>query len=70
MGKKNKLAKFAEIKEFDNVFEHTEAPKGKWSTAFKKPQPLVLELACGKGEYTLGVFDREKGYGNFSGKWY
>ena len=23
-----------------------------------------------KGEYTLGVFDREKGYGNFSGKWY
>ena len=23
-----------------------------------------------KGEYKLGVFDREKGYGNFSGKWY
>ena len=23
-----------------------------------------------KGEYTLGVFDRDKGYGNFSGKWY
>ena len=23
-----------------------------------------------KGEYTLGVFDRKKGYGNFSGKWY
>ena len=23
-----------------------------------------------KGEYTLGVFDREKGYGNFSGRWY
>ncbi len=55
MGKKNKLAKFAEIKEFDNVFEHTEAPKGKWDKAFEKPQQLVLELACGKGEYTLGL---------------
>jgi tRNA (guanine-N7-)-methyltransferase len=55
MGKKNKLAKFAEIGEFPNVFEHGEAPKGKWNTAFEKDQPLVLELACGKGEYTLGL---------------
>jgi len=55
MGKKNKLAKFAEIKTFENVFEHTEAPKGEWNKAFKKDQPLVLELACGKGEYTLGL---------------
>lgn len=55
MGKKNKLAKFAEIKTFDNVYEHTEAPKGKWAAAFAKDQPLVLELACGKGEYTIGL---------------
>jgi tRNA (guanine-N7-)-methyltransferase len=55
MGKKNKLTKFAEIKEFENVFEHSEAPKGKWHKAFDKEQPLVLELACGKGEYTLGL---------------
>ncbi|MBO6516253.1 MAG: tRNA (guanosine(46)-N7)-methyltransferase TrmB [Bacteroidia bacterium] len=55
MGKKNKLAKFAEISEFSNVFEHNEAPKGNWSGAFEKNQPLVLELACGKGEYTVGL---------------
>ncbi|MFT5511747.1 MAG: tRNA (guanine-N7-)-methyltransferase [Bacteroidia bacterium] len=55
MGRKNKLAKFAEIKDFENVFEHTEAPKGNWDKAFEKKQPLVLELACGKGEYTIGL---------------
>lgn len=55
MGKKNKLTKFAEIREFANVYEHGEAPKGKWNKAFEKDQPLVLELACGKGEYTLGL---------------
>ncbi len=55
MGNKNKLAKFAEIREFSNVFEHNEAPKGKWSSVFKNDNPIVLELACGKGEYTLGL---------------
>jgi len=55
MGKKNKLTKFAEIREFSNVYEHIEAPKGNWASAFDKDQPLVLELACGKGEYTIGL---------------
>ncbi|MCB9241355.1 MAG: tRNA (guanosine(46)-N7)-methyltransferase TrmB [Flavobacteriales bacterium] len=55
MGKKKKLAKFAEIREFPNVFEHAEAPKGRWNEAFDQPQPIVLELACGKGEYTIGL---------------
>lgn len=55
MGKKNKLAKFAEVTAFPNVYEHSEAPKGKWNEAFEKDQPLVLELACGKGEYTVGL---------------
>lgn len=55
MGKKNKLAKFAEIREFSNVYEHSESPVGEWHTAFPKKQPLVLELACGKGEYARGL---------------
>ncbi|MCB9263026.1 MAG: tRNA (guanosine(46)-N7)-methyltransferase TrmB [Flavobacteriales bacterium] len=55
MGKKKKLIKFAEVSSFANVFEHDEAPKGAWDKAFEKKQPLVLELACGKGEYTIGL---------------
>lgn len=55
MGRKNKLERFAEVTSFSNVFEHGEAPKGRWQDVFKEPKPLVLELACGKGEYTLGL---------------
>jgi tRNA (guanine-N7-)-methyltransferase len=55
MGKKKKLEKFAEVSAFENVFEHQEAPKGKWDSAFDKKRPLTLELGCGKGEYTLGL---------------
>ena len=32
--------------------------KGKWNTFFKNEQPLVLELGCGKGEYTVGLAQR------------
>lgn len=55
MGKKNKLERFAEISTFSNVYEHAEAPKGNWKSAFAKQQPITLELACGKGEYTIGL---------------
>ncbi len=55
MGKKNKLTKFAEIGDFPNVYQRAEEMKGKWQTHFPKEQPLVLELACGKGEYTIGL---------------
>lgn len=55
MGKKNKLLKFAEINTFSNVYQHDESMKGHWVDAFDKSRPLVLELACGKGEYTLGL---------------
>lgn len=55
MGKKNKLAKFAEINTFSNVYQHDESMKGKWEHAFDEVRPLVLELACGKGEYTIGL---------------
>lgn len=54
MSNKNKLAKFAEIDTFSNVYQHDESMKGRWYTAFDAKRPLVLELACGKGEYTVG----------------
>lgn len=54
MGQK-KLKRFAEIKTFANVLEKPEGMQGKWSVFFKNNNPLVLELACGRGEYTVGL---------------
>jgi tRNA (guanine-N7-)-methyltransferase len=47
-----KLQRFAAIKEFSNVFEGTADMKGRWHHYFGNSNPIVLELACGKGEYT------------------
>lgn len=63
---KNKLERFAEIAEFDNVLELTDfqdadrpKPAGRWNSGiFTGTGPLVLELACGKGEYTLELARR------------
>lgn len=63
MGSKNKLKRFKENETFANVFqptreEITEAVfslQGKWATFFKNDNPIVLELGCGKGEYTIGL---------------
>jgi len=62
---KNKLAKFADMEEFPHVFQvssHTFLEngvfdmKGKWNELFfKNDHPIVLELGCGKGEYTVGL---------------
>lgn len=61
---KNKLKRFAEMKAWHNVFEPTLDPetlknfplKGKWhSDYFQNDHPIVLELGCGKGEYTVGL---------------
>lgn len=61
---KNKLTKFAEMATYKNVFEYTfqklqDTPfplKGKWGEEyFKNDNPIVLELGCGKGEYTVGL---------------
>lgn len=66
MGKK-KLQRFEEIKAFGNVIHHPRKAeeffdhplKGKWSSEhFKNERPLVVELGCGKGEYTLGLAKR------------
>lgn len=60
---KNKLAKFADMADYDNVFQYSfEALqrsgfplKGKWNEHFGNDNPIVLELGCGKGEYTVGL---------------
>jgi len=50
-----KLHRFADIKTFANVLEYPEGMQGKWQEFFKNNNPLVLELACGRGEYTVGL---------------
>jgi tRNA (guanine-N7-)-methyltransferase len=55
---KDKLRRFAEIASFSNVIEleNGKGFKGKWAEAqFKNHNPLVLELGCGKGEYTVNL---------------
>jgi len=50
-----KLQRFAAIKTFENVLEYPEDMQGKWHSFFKNNNPLILELACGRGEYTVGL---------------
>jgi tRNA (guanine-N7-)-methyltransferase len=50
-----KLKRFAEIKTFSNVLEYPPGMQGKWSQFFKNENPVILELACGRGEYTVGL---------------
>ena len=55
---KDKLRKFAEIDTFPNVYqlEGGKPLKGKWASQhFKNDHPIVLELACGKGEYSVNL---------------
>ncbi|MCP3929384.1 MAG: tRNA (guanosine(46)-N7)-methyltransferase TrmB [Bacteroidetes bacterium] len=68
MSSRNKLQKFAEVLSFPNVYENFDHKdpqligengqpadlKGQWrGTHFENNNPLILELACGRGEYTL-----------------
>lgn len=53
---KNKLKKFNEYQNFTNTYDARNQLKGKWKNeVFKNSNPIVLELACGRGEYTLGL---------------
>ena len=54
MGQK-KLIRFEEINGFENVFQHSIEMKGKWHEHFKNSHPIILELACGRGEYSVGM---------------
>ncbi len=50
-----KLQRFAAISTFPNVLEYPESISGRWAGHFGNPNPIVLELACGRGEYTVGM---------------
>ncbi|MFM1775454.1 MAG: hypothetical protein RJA53_1064 [Bacteroidota bacterium] len=54
MGQK-KLIRFEAIKGYENVFEYPVNAKGTWNEFFKNNNPITLELACGKGEYAVGL---------------
>ena len=67
MGSKNKLKRFNENETFSNVFQPTRDElvksnyklKGHWRTeVFKNDNPLVLELGCGKGEYSVALAEK------------
>lgn len=77
--RKSKLERFAELDTFPNVLQnfnvmkpvlvdHTKTiidPKGKWhSHIFRNDKPIILELACGKGEYTcnMALADPQKNF--------
>lgn len=63
---KNKLRKFAEMDRLECVFQYPFSVlraegfplKGRWHEYFKNDNPIVLELGCGKGEYTVGLARR------------
>lgn len=61
---KNKLQKFADMRSYPHVFEYPfsvaeNVPfemKGKWNKEFfKNDNPIIIELGCGRGEYTVGL---------------
>ena len=61
---KGKLAKFADMERYENVFQYPysvvdQVPfemKGRWREMyFHNDNPIVLELGCGKGEYAVGL---------------
>lgn len=62
MGSKNKLKRFRENETFKNVIQPTRQEvlegfklKGNWSEFFGNNNPIILELGCGKGEYTIAL---------------
>lgn len=65
MGQK-KLIRFEAIRHFGNVLEYPKDMQGKWKDFFRNDGDIVLELACGKGEYAVGL-GRLFPTGNFIG---
>jgi tRNA (guanine-N7-)-methyltransferase len=63
VGSKNKLKRFKENESFGNVIQPNREDiasgqfllKGYWAAHFGNENPIVLELGCGKGEYTVGM---------------
>jgi tRNA (guanine-N7-)-methyltransferase len=59
MGHK-KLIRFQAIDTYANVLQYPEDIKGKWQDFFKNNNPVTLELACGRGEYSVGLGRQNK----------
>jgi tRNA (guanine-N7-)-methyltransferase len=62
LGSKNKLKRFKENETFKNVIQPTREEvttnfsyKGKWHSFFDNTNPIIVELGCGKGEYTIAL---------------
>ncbi|MEZ4983493.1 MAG: tRNA (guanosine(46)-N7)-methyltransferase TrmB [Saprospiraceae bacterium] len=73
MSRRNKLQKFADLQQFPNFYEnfHHDKPQllgmnaqpvslaGRWASShFGNDHPVTLELACGRGEYTVQLAER------------
>ena len=65
MGSKNKLKRFRENESFENVIQPSREDvlngfslKGNWQSFFKNNNPIVLELGCGKGEYSVALSEK------------
>lgn len=65
MGSKNKLKRFKDNESFKNVIQPSREEvldsfslQGKWHTFFKNNNPIVLELGCGKGEYSVSLAEK------------
>ena len=65
MGSKNKLKRFRENESFKNVIQPSREEvlngfqlKGQWSSYFKNDNPIILELGCGKGEYSVALAEK------------
>ncbi len=54
MGQK-KLIRFAELNTFPNVLQFPKEMAGQWKSFLKNNNSITLELACGKGEYAVGL---------------
>jgi tRNA (guanine-N7-)-methyltransferase len=65
LGSKNKLKRFQENESFHNVIQPSREEvlngfslKGQWHSYFKNNNPIVLELGCGKGEYSVALAEK------------
>lgn len=65
MGSKNKLKRFKDNDSFKNVIQPDREEvlqgfslKGQWHSFFKNNNPIVLELGCGKGEYSVSLAEK------------
>ena len=58
---KGKQQKFAEFDAFENTLDFNANTRGRWQDIFGNKNPIILELACGKGDYTVGLAKRNPG---------